>query len=208
MPQYPLRQQPKHSGSRSVLGIWAVLLYSLLFAASGTAADENNSASAQRLRSLTQEIADDYADVTHISVATYKADYADALVVDVRTQDEFERSHLPGALHAPTAQEIDVLRQQYPARDLVFYCTVGVRSSLAVRGLLAREAAARESTDTQGPADLGAQPESMGRVVNLAGSIFAWANQGEPLVNSSGPTRAVHPFNAWWGFRYLDSDRP
>jgi len=160
----------------------------------------NGSPAALRLLELEREIARDYAGVTHISVAALKSDYADALLVDVRAASEYERSHLPGAVHAPTSVQVDELRRRYPERDLVLYCTVGVRSSIAVRDLLARESSSPGASSV--PAGGG------GRVVNLAGSIFAWANQGEPLENANGPTHDVHPFNAWWGFRYLDRNRP
>jgi 3-mercaptopyruvate sulfurtransferase SseA len=36
-------------------------------------------------------------------------------------------------------------------------------------------------------------------VVNLKGSIFAWADAGLPLVNQAGTTRAVHSFDKHWG---------
>ena len=180
-----------------ILLLWVLLGWSV-----GASAYENDSPAAKRLAELGREIASDYAEVPQISVATLKADYGDALVIDVRDADEYNRSHLPGAVHAPTAVQIDALRQQFPDRDLVFYCTVGVRSSVAVRELLARTKVVSEEDIEGGREELGV------RAVNLQGSIFAWANQGEPLVNSRGPTRDVHPFNAWWGFRYLDRNRP
>ena len=176
---------------RSTVGLGALLFWGLLVSSGSACGYENDSKTAKRLAELGREIATDYAEVTHITVADLKADYADALLVDVRATSEFERSHLPGALHAPTPDHVDELRRRYPDRDLVLYCTVGVRSSIAARDLLLRESTAYK-----------------GRVANLSGSIFAWANQGEPLENANGPTHDVHPFNAWWGFRYLDSKRP
>lgn len=179
---------------RSTLGLDALLFWGLLVSSGGTYGYENDSATAKRLAELGREIATEYAEVAHITVADLKADYADALLVDVRASSEYERSHLPGALHAPTPGHVDELRRRFPDRDLVLYCTVGVRSSIAARDLMARES--KEAAAAQG------------RVANLSGSIFAWANQGEPLENANGPTHDVHPFNAWWGFRYLDSKRP
>jgi len=40
-------------------------------------------------------------------------------------------------------------------------------------------------------------------VRNLEGSIFAWANEGRPLVNARGQAAGVLPFNIPWG-RYLE----
>ncbi|KAK7476427.1 hypothetical protein BaRGS_00032352 [Batillaria attramentaria] len=38
------------------------------------------------------------------------------------------------------------------------------------------------------------------QVYNLEGSIFKWANEGRPMVTSSGQkTRLCHPFSAVWG---------
>jgi len=197
----------KHNPDKA-FGLVALLFWALLLASAGVMGLENSSPAALRLVELEGEIARDYAGVTHISVATLKSDFADALLVDVRAASEYERSHLPGALHAPTSAHVDALRQRYPERDLVLYCTVGVRSSIAVRDLLAREIASTEGASS-GPAGASSAPAGAGgRVVNLAGSIFAWANQGEPLENANGPTHDVHPYNAWWGFRYLDRNRP
>jgi hypothetical protein len=36
-------------------------------------------------------------------------------------------------------------------------------------------------------------------VRNLHHSIFAWADQGLPMVNAGGRTEKVHPFNRAWG---------
>ncbi len=159
----------------------------LLFAVQTTFAEEQ-SAVQIRLAELVSEIRSDYPDVRHISVAELKTEFADALLVDVRERDEYEVSHLPGAVHASVAADIDALRAQYPARALVFYCTVGVRSAIAVR-------------------DFNARWQSSAAAVNFAGSIFAWANASEPLEDAVGPTEEVHPFTTWWGLRYLDRAR-
>ena len=160
------------------------------------------SAAAARLQSLVVEIKADYPDVRHISVAQLKSDFPDALLIDVRDRDEYEVSHLPGALHAPEPADVDALRAQYPDRPLVFYCTVGVRSAIATRDFLAR---AKTRSQTGEAGDAADEPIT---AVNLAGSIFAWANQGEPLVEANGPTTEVHPYSIWWRLRYLDPDRP
>ncbi len=36
-------------------------------------------------------------------------------------------------------------------------------------------------------------------VQNLKGGIFRWHNQSRSLVNGSGTTDYVHPFNSEWG---------
>lgn len=171
--------------TRLLAGACVLFLLAGVVGPIGPAGAEDRSASAQRLDALSAKVAQDYPDVRHISVAELKRDFGSALLVDVRKRDEFDRSHLPGAVHAPTPAAVDALRAAHPQQTLVFYCTVGVRSSIAVRELQERDA---DSTNA----------------VNLAGSIFAWSNAGEPLQDSAGPTLAVHPYNFWWGMRYLD----
>ncbi len=144
----------------------------------------------KRLNSLALTVERDYPGVRHISVAELKTEFPEALLVDVRKREEYETSHLPGAVHAPEPADIDALREEHPNKAMVFYCTVGVRSSIAAEAFLERNSAAE-------------QPP----VVNLSGSIFAWANGGEPLVDAQGPTTKVHPYSFWWGWRYLDADR-
>jgi len=145
-----------------------------------------------RLMALEQALRDDYPDVTHISVAQLKRDYADALLIDVRAAEEFEVSRLPGAYHAPSMAEIEAVLAAHPGRQPVFYCSVGIRSAEAAQAL-------QQQTD---------KTIATVNPVNLAGSLFAWANSGEPLENATGPTGEVHPYNVWWGMRFLDPDRP
>ena len=65
---------------------------------------------------------------------------------------------------------------------MVIYCSVGVRSSRLAEHVVdaVREAGARD-------------------VYNLAGGIFAWHNRGYQLVDGSGPTAFVHPYDETWG---------
>ena len=173
------------------LGFWVLLSLLLSALLSNNTYARDPSSAARRLAALSEDVQEDYPGVRHISVTELKQDFADALLVDVRRLEEYETSHLPGAVHAPEPEDIDRLRAQYPNTPMVMYCTVGVRSAVAVRDLLARDPSQQKPP-----------------VVNLAGSIFAWANSGEPLEDASGPTSRVHPYNAWWGWRYLDNNRP
>ena len=36
-------------------------------------------------------------------------------------------------------------------------------------------------------------------VRHLDGSLFAWANEGRPMVSDGRPVREVHPYNDFWG---------
>ena len=108
------------------------------------------------------------------------------LLLDVRTAEEFNVSHISGAQRvepvSPDAPDEDIARlKQGIAKNapIVTYCSVGYRSSAFAKKL--REAG---FTNAQ----------------NLEGSIFQWANENRPLVDAHGkPTDKAHPYNALWG---------
>jgi len=105
------------------------------------------------------------------------------LLFDVRTPKEFAVSHLPGAQRLNPEMSAQKFLQQHAdkitGRQLVFYCSVGVRSaSLADR--VAAKIASNENV----------------KIRNLRGGIFRWAAQARPLVNAHSATNLVHPYNA------------
>jgi rhodanese-related sulfurtransferase len=104
---------------------------------------------------------------------------ANPLLIDVRAHEEYEVSHLPGAIWAETPSQIaSAVREASDRRAVVFYCSVGVRSSRAAARLI-----------RFGRAD----------VFNLQGSIFKWANEGRPLTANDRAVHVVHPYNERWG---------
>lgn len=104
---------------------------------------------------------------------------ARTLLIDVRQRGEYDVSHLPGAVHAASPGDIRALiREVPPERDVVLYCSVGVRSSEAVDRLMA-----------------GGRTN----VYNLRGSMFQWANDGHPVMSNGLPAGVVHPYNREWG---------
>lgn len=60
-----------------------------------------------------------------------------ATLLDVRTVDEFQELHLPGAANVPLDQLFDRLGAVPKDRPVVVYCAVGSRSSVAA-ALLAK----------------------------------------------------------------------
>jgi NADPH-dependent 2,4-dienoyl-CoA reductase/sulfur reductase-like enzyme/rhodanese-related sulfurtransferase len=58
------------------------------------------------------------------------------LLLDVRTKEEFERGHLPGAMHVPVDELRDRLPELPRERPIAAYCQVGQRGYLATRILL------------------------------------------------------------------------
>lgn len=102
------------------------------------------------------------------------------ILLDVRTRKEFDRSHLPSARHLdPDAKPAEVDRLLAgQTNDVVVYCSVGWRSSALAQRL---HAAGRTN------------------VMNLEGSIFAWANEDRPIEADGRPAELVHPYNRTFG---------
>lgn len=98
------------------------------------------------------------------------------LLLDVRTEAEFEVGHIPGARRVEPGSEPEDL-DLGTNRPVVVYCSVGFRSADFARKLRARGVEAR----------------------NVAGGIFQWANEGRALVKGGNPTVRVHPYDSVWG---------
>jgi rhodanese-related sulfurtransferase len=113
---------------------------------------------------------------------------ATPLLIDVRTREEYEVSHLPGAIWAETPDQMaTALRTASDQQTVVLYCSVGVRSSKAASKLVRSGRA---------------------NVFNLQGSIFQWANEGRPLVANDRAVNVVHPYNEHWGVLLNPQLRP
>lgn len=107
-------------------------------------------------------------------------------LLDVRTPEEFAVSHLTGArLVSPDAKVVDMLATLDRQRPVVVYCSVGYRSSKLAERL---------------------QRAGFTNVMNLEGSIFAWANEDRPLEKDGRPATQVHPYNNRYG-QMLKPDR-
>jgi rhodanese-related sulfurtransferase len=116
--------------------------------------------------------------VPHIStkqVARWLATGDAPILLDVRTQAEYEVSHLPNAQRIePDNQVAETLSRLPPDRPIVAYCAVGYRSGKLAQRLIA---AGRKN------------------VYNMEGSIFQWANEGRPLDCDGKRVETVHPYN-------------
>ena len=101
------------------------------------------------------------------------------LLIDVRTHEAYEVSHLPGAIWAETPSQIaSAVRAASDQKPVVLYCSVGVRSSRAAAKLM---------------------ESGRGNVFNLQGSIFQWANEDRPLMANGRVVHVVHPYSERWG---------
>jgi rhodanese-related sulfurtransferase len=107
------------------------------------------------------------------------------LLLDIRTEEEWNVSHLQGARHVEPKSSMESvtagISQETP---IVTYCAVGYRSAEMAKRLKAA---------------------GFTNVRNLEGSIFQWANEHRPLVHGERPVRWVHPYNTLWG-RLLEDD--
>ena len=127
------------------------------------------------VRTMVRTAFPDVEQVSTDSLANMLAAGQDVYLLDVRTEEEFRVSHLPGATHIdPEATEFDSIPR---GAKIVAYCSVGYRSSALSDRL---------------------QADGF-EVVNLEGSIFQWANEGRPLVDSTGTATKVHAFDKTWG---------
>ncbi len=101
------------------------------------------------------------------------------LLLDVREKEEYEVSHLMGAISALTEKEaLQAMEGVSREKPVVLYCSVGYRSS-EMAGFL--------------------QKEGFRKVYNLEGSIFAWANEGRPVYRGGERVHKVHPYDRVWG---------
>jgi|TARA_B110000305_G_C19162512_1_gene503271 rhodanese-related sulfurtransferase len=145
----------------------------------------------QTLEAQTESLRTEYPEFEHLRPATLTAlmeGSRNVLLIDVRRTDEFQVSHIPGAAHLDTADKIaSYLTTAAPLPDVVvFYSASGVRSANILREMA------------------GKWPLTG---ANLAGGIFAWANQGRPLTNEAQKeVLQVHPESRFHG-RFLAPEK-
>jgi len=140
------------------------------------------------LQATIDDVARDWPQIGHVTPVEVERRVAEgkAVVFDVRTPQEYAVSHLPGAIHVdPDTTAAEFLARYGDAvkgKSAVFYCSVGARSSrLASR--------------------VAPELETRGAVAvdDMAGGIFAWHGDARPLVDATGATQSVHPYDASWG---------
>lgn len=136
------------------------------------------------LPEIEERLAEKHREIDHISTEEFKSKGqagVDYILLDVREENEFAVSHIPGAVRVdPDASATDVSRllQETDADiPLILYCSVGTRSSrLGTR--------ISDELDTRD-------------ISNIRGGVFAWHNEGEPLENAAGTTDLIHPYSRW-----------
>lgn len=142
-----------------------------------------------KLTRIHKNIVTNYPDLTHISRQTLalhlSQDPQSLLIFDTRTRAEYAVSHIAGAHFLnPKIQLQDFWRQyghDLPNKTIIFYCSVGRRSSRLAYRLLP-----------------GLKARGATNIFNLQGGLFGWHNDTRPLVNAQGATTDIHPYNIFW----------
>jgi len=109
-----------------------------------------------------------------------QSDTEHPLLLDARTPEEYEVSHLWQAHLFPTdLQEFELGGDPTSSPAIVTYCSVGYRSAALAQRL---------------------QSMKYDKVFNLEGSLFEWVNEGHSVYQGDRVVKSVHPFNRLWGF--------
>lgn len=90
----------------------------------------------------------------------------EAVIVDVRSEVEYQGSRIPGALHVPSGRLLSALDRLPRDRTLIVHCAAGDRSVAASSALLAN---------------------GFSRVFNLQRGLEDWRAEGLPLESESVP---------------------
>ena len=162
-------------------GVWLILF----FVFSGMA--NSSLAMDKRLNKIQLKLEHKYADVSHVKAGQFsKMDLEKLVIFDVREDGEFAVSHIHRATQLdPNLQPEEFLskyKDKIKGKTVVFYCSVGRRSSAMASRLQASlaEAGAAES-------------------FNLTGGLFNWRNENRPLMSDGQETDFIHPYNFYWG---------
>lgn len=105
--------------------------------------------------------------------------HQDVIILDTRTREEYEVSHIPGARFIDydhfKANDVAAIDRK---AEVIVYCTVGARSEKIGEKLFG----------------LG-----FSNVKNLYGGIFQWVNEDGTVLNKQNqPTDSVHTYSWLW----------
>ncbi len=96
-------------------------------------------------------------------------------ILDVRDANEFEVSHLKGALR----YDESLLESLDPKAPILVYCTVGIRSNKLAKTL---------------------RDQGFNKIIELQDGLIGWSNAQLPLVNSvNQSTDSIHVYNQYFG---------
>ena len=145
-----------------------------------------------KLDRIQEDLEKQYTKISHIDGNNFsKLNHEKIIVFDVREKNEFDVSHLPQAIQVDpeisNQSFISNYKEQVAGKDIVFYCSVGQRSSVLASRL-------KSALIEQGAT----------KVYNLKGGVFRWSNEKKELIQDNKPTQFVHPFNPLWGLLLED----
>ncbi|PVY41262.1 rhodanese-like domain-containing protein [Pontibacter virosus] len=109
------------------------------------------------------------------------------LLLDTRSKDEYEVSHLPEARYVGYKDfDLSDLKDVPSNTHIVVYCAVGYRSE-----------------------KIGDKLKEAGytNVHNLHGGLFEWVNQGLPVYDEQGQTTKVHGYTRAWGIWLREGEK-
>jgi rhodanese-related sulfurtransferase len=132
------------------------------------------------LERITEIVRRTYPDVPHVGTEVLEGwrEGSDSLfLVDVRSREEFDVSHLRSAVNLQSAKEIAEAVKERNASKTILYCSVGFRSARMAHILYGLRVA---------------------ELMNLEGSIFRWANEDRQIYRGEVPVKAVHPYGRLW----------
>lgn len=132
---------------------------------------------------------DSYIDysVPIITVEELKDQTKDYLILDIRERKEYDTSHLCDAVFIGYKDpDFTHLKDIDKSQPIVVYCSIGYRSEKIGKRLL---------------------ENGFTNVRNLYGSIFEWANQGQPIYNiNEEVTDKIHTYNRKWS-KWMVNDK-
>lgn len=165
---------------RKVIIVMGLMSLSILSGCAGS--------SAGKLDEVHSSIAKRYDDVTHVKAAELVENLQkQAVIFDTRERHEYDVSHIAGAVHIDPEISGDEFLENYAHlihdKNVVFYCSVGERSSRVARRV--NKAAIDSGLEIQ--------------TYNLEQGIFGWHNAARDLVRGQETTELLHPYNDSWG---------
>ena len=143
------------------------------------------------LATVHEELSQKFDEVSHLPAARLQSLTPEqVLLLDVREAEEYAVSHLENAIQVdPGISNREFMRRfesSLPHKIVIFYCSVGYRSSDLAEDLQDR-----------------LMKKGATAVYNLEQGIFGWHNSAMPLVNNGGETSLIHPYDDHWG-RFLN----
>jgi rhodanese-related sulfurtransferase len=114
-----------------------------------------------------------------------KTNQENTLLFDIRRAEEYQQSRIKGGIQVDPDMKAEDFIAKYGdkmnKKELIFYCSVGYRSSVFIKRI-----------------EKQAQAMGVKKMYNLTGGIFRWYNEHLQVVNNQGDTDDIHPNEESW----------